>query len=279
MIKEKRILIAGGGGSIGQELVRQLCLNNSIFILDQNETAAFDLTEELKQKGYWVNCRIGDIRNQRTVHDIFSDFKPEIVINAAALKHVTPSQTSPREYVLTNIIGNLNLAEEAKRWECLEKYIFISTDKVASEKKNVMGATKLCSETINSAMGKGFISVRFGNILRSHGSVLMIWDRQFNNGESLTITDLKMERYLMSIKEACELVIEAIETGIGGEVFVLNNLDKLKKIIDLKNEIYGCEYPIKVIGLRAGEVLSERLMTEDEAKRAEVVGKFLIIRN
>ena len=120
-IKNKRILVAGGGGSIGSELVRQLAPKNRIFILDTNETAAFDLREELKQKGYWVHSRTGDIRDKNTLADVFEDFKPQIVFHAAALKHVTPNEEYPREAIDTNILGTDNLIAEAKRWECLEK--------------------------------------------------------------------------------------------------------------------------------------------------------------
>ena len=115
-MKKKRILITGGGGSIGSELVRQLCVNNKIFILDNNETAAFDLTEELKLKGHWVNCRIGDIRKLETVNDVFSEFKPEIVFHAAAYKHVTPMEIYPEEAVTVNILGTLNLIKATKQW-------------------------------------------------------------------------------------------------------------------------------------------------------------------
>lgn len=274
MISNKRCLIVGGAGSIGQELVRQLSLNNKIMIFDQDETRTFDLAEELQQKGLEVYYRIGDMRDRETVHDIFSDFKPQIVVNAGALKHVTPSQVYPREYVMTNIIGNLNLIEESKRWECLEKYVFISTDKVASENKCVMGATKECSETITVALG--YIAVRFGNVLASRGSVLEIWERQFKSGEPLTITDPQMTRYMMEIPQACKLVIKAIESNKGGSVYILD-MGKPKKIIDLKNEIYGKEYPIKIIGRRNGELLEEKLMTDDEQKKVVQDGEFFVI--
>ena len=118
MIKNKRILCVGGAGSIGQELVRQLASKNKIFILDINETGAFDLREELKWKGYWIHSRTGDIRNSETIRDVFSDFKPQIVFHAAALKHVTPNDEYPEEAIQTNIIGTNNLIKEAKNWEC-----------------------------------------------------------------------------------------------------------------------------------------------------------------
>lgn len=276
-MKNKRILIVGGAGSIGSELVRQLSIENKVFILDTNENRGFDLSEELKQNGRWVEFRLGDIRDKDTIGDLFSDFKPEIVINAAAYKHVSPSQIFPREYVMTNIIGNLNLIEEAKRWECLEKFVYISTDKAVSERKNVMGATKMCSETIVTSLGEKFIAVRFGNVLASQGSVLDIWKRQHKNNEALSITDTKMERYMMTISDACELVITATEIGKGGEVFILDMGDPIK-IMDLKEQLYG-NYPYKVIGIRPGECMSERLMTEDENKRAVKVDKFYIIKN
>src|SRR3990167_5006798 len=130
-MKNKRVLVTGGGGSIGSEIVRQLAPKNKIFILDSNETAAFDLREEMRLKGHWVHSRTGDIRNTETVYDVFSDFKPQIVIHAAALKHVTPNDEYPEEAVYTNIVGTLNLIREAGR-QNFEKFIFISTDKVVN---------------------------------------------------------------------------------------------------------------------------------------------------
>lgn len=273
MIKDKRILISGGAGSIGSELVRQLSVDNKIFILDIDETRTFDLAEELQQQGLWVNYRIGDIRDRDVVKDVFSDFKPQIIINAGALKHVTPSQVYPREYVLTNILGNLNLIEEAKRWECVEKFIFISTDKVASENKCVMGATKMCSETITVALG--YTAVRFGNVLASRGSVLEIWERQYKNGEPLSITDPEMTRFFMTIPQACKLVIRAIEAGKGGEVMILD-MGKKKRIIDLKEELYP-NYLTKIIGVRPGELMTEELMTNDEKQKVTREGDFYVL--
>lgn len=276
MIKDKRILITGGGGSIGSELARQLAPLNKIFILDINETGAFDLREELKQKGHWVHSRTGDVRDQSVLKDVFEDFKPQIIFHAAALKHVTPNEEYPIEAIKTNILGTYNTLYEAKRWECLEKFIFISTDKVVNA-KNKMGITKLCAESLTTSEGKKFVAVRFGNVMASRGSLLEIWKRQFENKEPLTITDIEMRRYFMSIPEACQLVICAAEQGEGGEVFILDMGEK-KKIIDLKNELYGVDYPIKIIGIRPGETLEEKLMTDEEEKRAIRKDKFLIIK-
>jgi len=276
MVKNKRILVVGGGGSIGSELVRQLCIKNKIFILDNNETATFDLAEELTIKGYWVNYRVGDIRNKGTVADVFSDFKPQMVFHAAAYKHVTPMEVYPEEAVETNIIGTLNVLKESKRWECLEKFVFISTDK-AIHSNSVMGATKKVGEIM--VKNGGGIVVRFGNVLGSRGSVIPLWQAQIDRGEPLTVTDLDMERYFMTIPEAVELVIEAAEQGKGGEIFIMD-MGKPIKIIDLaKRIIKETQYSkgIKMIGIRPGETLTEKLMTSEEEKVAIKKGKFWII--
>lgn len=270
----KRILVTGGGGSIGSELVRQLASQNKIFILDQNETAAFNLREELKQKGYWVHSRTGDIRDPKVLEDVFEDFKPQIVFHAAALKHVTPSEEYPEEYIATNIIGTQNLIKEAKRWECLEKFVFISTDKVVNA-KCIMGVTKLCAEGLVRRAGEKFVAVRFGNVLNSSGSVLEIWKRQFQNEEPLTITDPNMTRYMMTIPEACGLVITAAKEGGNGQVYILD-MGEPVSIMDLKEKLYG-DYKYKIIGIRPGEEMTERLMTADEEKMAVNKGKFYVI--
>ena len=279
MIKNKRILVTGGGGSIGSELVRQLALNNKVFILDQNETATFDLREELKQKGHWVHSRTGDIRDLSVVQDVFEDFKPQYIFHCAALKHVTPNEEYPLEAIQTNIIGTWNVVSEAKKWECLEKLVYISTDKVINS-NSIMGATKKVGEIMVKNQGKKFIVVRFGNVLGSRGSVIPLWQAQIDRGEDLTVTHKDMTRFFMTIPQACELVVEAAEQGKGGEIFILdmgepvNILGLAQKIIEESGKKIG----LKMIGVRPGETLTEKLMTEEEEKQAVKVGKFLIIR-
>lgn len=270
MIKGKRIICVGGGGSIGSELCRQLAPKNKIFVLDNNESAVFDICEELKE--YWVRPRVGDIRDKATIKDLFEDFKPQIVINCAALKHVSLSQIYPRDYVETNVMGNLNLIEESKRWECLEKYIFISTDKVISA-KSIMGITKRCAELMTVSQGKRFVAVRFGNVIGSRGSLYTIWERQLKAGKPLTVTHPKMTRYMMTIKEACELVIEASKEDNG--ILVLD-MGEPKNIIELAQKI---SKNIDIIGIRDGEVLHEELFFEEEKKKAIKKGRYYKIEN
>ena len=269
----------GGGGSIGSELVRQLAPHNKIFILDQNETAIFDLREELRWKKYWVYSRTGDMRDNETVRDVFEDFKPQLVFHAAALKHVTPCEEYPEEAIKTNILGTWNLIKEAKKWECLEKFVFISTDKVVNA-TGFMGITKLCAESLVKLQGDKFVAVRFGNVMGSRGSVLEIWQRQFQNNEPLTITHPDMVRYMMTIPQACELVIRAAKDGKGGEVFILDMGSPIK-VLDLANKLIeasGEKKDVKNIGIRPGEMLVERLMTTDEEKVAIKKDKYWIIK-
>lgn len=273
-MENKRILVTGGAGSIGSELVRQLAPKNKIFILDINETGAFDLREELVQKGHWVHSRTGDVRNKETVRDVFSDFKPEIVIHAAALKHVTPNNEYPQEAFATNIDGTVNVVQETKRCPTFERMVFISTDKVVNA-SCIMGITKLCAESYVRLQGDKYIAVRFGNVMRSRGSVLEIWERQHSNGEPLTLTDARMERYMMSIPQACELIIEALKSKHGG--LMIMDMGERKKVIDLLEELYP-NYPVSLIGLRPGEQLVERLMSEDEEKLAVREGKFYVLK-
>src|SRR3990167_899121 len=233
----RRILVVGGAGSIGQEIVRQLAPQNKVFILDNNETGTFDLREELRWKGYWVHSRTGDIRNDYTVFDTFSEFHPQIVISCAALKHVTPCEEYPEEATSVNVEGTLKIVRECKREKSFEKMVFISTDK-AVRASCVMGATKKLAEVIIKTRGKGFVAVRFGNVMHSRGSVLEIWEKQFKANEPLTITHPDMERYIMEIPEAVKLTIQTAEKAKGGEVRVLDMGPRIK-IIDLKNKIYG----------------------------------------
>lgn len=272
-MKGKRILITGSAGSIGSELVRQLAPSNHIYCIDQNESGLADLMEELKVAG-----RVGDIRDETTVRDIFSDFKPQVVFHAAALKHVSAMELVPREAVLTNIIGTLNVIEYAKRWECVEKFVFISTDK-AVQSTSIMGATKRVGEIITRNQGKGFVVVRFGNVLGSRGSVIPIWQRQINQGKAITVTSPEMTRYMMTIEEACALVIKAAKEGKGGEIYCLD-MGKKVNILSLAKEIVKeSQSDIKIIGVRKGEQLSEQLMSLEEERTAKREGKYYVIRN
>lgn len=263
----KSILITGGAGSIGSELVRKLAPNNRIYILDNNETGMFDLAEELETFG-----RVGDIRDKEVFEDILQEFgAPDVIFHCAALKHVLVNELDPIEAVKTNILGTWNVIKFAQRTEA--KLINISTDKVLNGESN-MGLTKRIAEKM--VRDAGFISVRFGNVMSSRGSLLPIWEKQHKSGLPLTITDERMERYFMSIPQACDLLIHASEIGEPGQLLIMD-MGEPRKIIDLKNQLYGSEYPISVIGIRPGEVLSERIMSEAEEQRAKKVDGFYII--
>lgn len=279
MIKNRRILITGFAGSIGNELTRQLVRHNKVYGIDTNETGVVDLIEELKQEGHWIEGRVGDIRDERTLDDVFSDFKPQIIFHAAALKHVSEGEKVPREYINTNIIGTLNLIEHAKKWECLEKFVFISTDK-AVQSASIMGATKRVGEIIVRNQGKGFLAVRFGNVLGSRGSVIPLWQSAIDQGKSIKVTDKRMTRYMMTIPDAVRLVITAAEAGKGGEIFCLE-MGKKVNIYDLAVKLVRdaqIDTPIEIIGVRPGEQLTEKLMFDEESAVAERVGDFYIIR-
>lgn len=272
----KRILVTGGAGSIGSELVRQLVKDNAVFILDMNETGTFDLYEELRQKGFQVDYRVGDIRNWDTVWNSFSDFKPQVVMHAAAYKHVSPMEKYPLEAISTNINGTWNVIDCANRYE-VEKLVYVSTDKVVNA-KCIMGATKRVGEIM--AINAGYTAVRFGNVLGSRGSVIPIWQAQLDKGEPLTVTDSNMTRYFMTIPQACELVIEAYKQTKGGELMILD-MGEPVNVLELAKKVLvesGKDVGIKMIGTRPGESLTEEIMTAEERGRAVKEGKFYIIK-
>lgn len=274
MIKKKRVLIFGAAGSIGSEITRQLATNNKVYVMDINESGLFDLVDGLKDK-HWIYGRVGDIRDYKTVRDVFEDFKPQIVINAAALKHVELMEYTPMEAIQTNVIGHYNVVHIAKTWECVEKLIFISTDKVVSS-NSIMGATKRLSEIITKNMG--YTIVRFGNVMGSRGSLLNIWQRQHNEGKPLTVTHEKMSRYMMTIPDAVKLVIKAVEDTKGGEIFIMKMGEKFN-ILELAEQITKItKQDIKMMGIRSGETLTEDLMFEEEKARAVEEDNFYIIK-
>lgn len=277
MIKGKDILVTGGAGSIGSELVRQLAVENQVYFVDNNETALFDLYEELRQGGYHVFARVGDVRNEKLLEEIRQEWgSPSIIFHAAALKHVTPSSWSPEEYVSTNILGTLNVLKFAAKYRGVV-VVNISTDKVVHS-NSVMGATKKVAEIMTRDANQ--ISVRFGNVMGSRGSVIPIWQKQLEENKPLTVTDGKMTRYMMTIPQACELVIKAAEIGTGGEVFILK-MGEPVNVLDLANEILkksGKEVGVKMIGVRPGETLDERLYTEEEGLNLKELDGLMLIR-
>jgi len=265
----KKIYIFGGAGSIGSELVRQLADKNEIIVFDIDETRMFDLVEELRLEGKNVRGFVIDVRDTSSFFG-----KPDIIINAAARKHVTPMEDTPMEAVSVNIRGTHNLLVFAARTGA--KLINISTDKVVNA-DSIMGATKKVAELMVKNASQ--ISVRFGNVLGSRGSVLPIWQKQIDEGKPLTVTDGKMTRYMMTIEEACGLIIEAAETGKPKSIYILD-MGQPVNVLELAKDILkksGKDLDIKMIGSRSGEKLTEKLMTAEELKVAVKKGKFYII--
>lgn len=270
-MKQQKTLIFGAAGSIGSELYRQcVSKHNPVFGFDIDEARMYSLHEEYQYKGFYVDYRIGDIRNKESVVQAIENFQPDIIFHVAAYKNVIPMEKFPREAVETNILGTLNIFEAAQKFQ--RKVVYISSDKAVTC-NNVMGWTKRGGELF--AKSYGFVTVRFGNVLSSRGSCLETFALQVSKGEPITITDLEAERYFMSIPQAAGLVLEAAEKGKRGETWILDMGEK-RKIIDVKKELYG-DYPIKIIGLRPGETLSEQLMTPYEKEIAKREGKFFIL--
>ena len=270
MIKNKKCLIFGGAGSIGSELCRQLEKQNKVYIFDIDETRTFDLMEELHVEG-----KTGDIRDKESVNESIKKFAPDIIFHAAAYKHVSPSMKNPKEYIQTNILGTINVLNCAKE-SLVKKLINVSTDKVVKA-DNIMGATKRVAEFLTRIYG--YVSVRFGNVLGSRGSVLPIWQRQMDRGEPLTVTDSNMTRFMMTIQEACELLISAAEIGMPNDILIMDMGEKVN-ILSLAKDILkkaGKSENIKMIGIRPGESLTEELMNEQERSTAIKKDKFWIL--
>lgn len=288
--EDKIILITGGTGSIGSEIVRQLIkyAPKAIRVFSRSEHEQFELEQELDTP---VNIRyfIGDIRDKTRLERAVSGV--DIIFHAAALKHVPSCEFNPFEAVQTNVIGTQNLVNVAIDNE-VEKVISISTDKAASP-INVMGATKLLSEKIvTSAMYyKGdhrtiFSCVRFGNVLGSRGSVLPLWMKQISNSSTITVTDPNMTRFVMSIPDAVNLVFNALIATKGGEVFILKMpVVRLGDLVEAVVKKYAGTrgrdpkaVSLKIIGIRPGEKMYEVLMTEEEALFAvETEDMFIVL--
>ena len=289
-IRNKTILIIGAAGSIGSELCRQVMRFNPAFILilDQDETGIFNIEEELKDKFEKIKIKsiIADILDKQKIEKIFNDFKPNIVFHAAAYKHVPLMEVNPDEAIKNNVFGTKNVADLSFKYG-VEKFVFISTDK-AINPSSIMGATKRIGEMICQSLSQKsntkFISVRFGNVLDSRGSVIPIFREQIRRKGPVEVTDPKMKRYFMINSEACLLVMLAGAIGQGGEVFVLDMGEPIK-ILDLANDMIKLsgfepnkDIPIVFTGIRPGEKFFEEILTSEEGVIATKNKKIFITK-
>ena len=288
-LKNQVILVTGGAGSIGSEIVRQIANYDykSLIIIDQAESALYDLQQELKQNGFHNFVPIvGDIRDKNRMNMFFQEHKPTMVFHAAAYKHVPLMEYNYYEAVKINIAGTKTIVDLSLNHK-VDKFVFVSTDKAVNP-TNVMGATKRIAEMYISCSQQEkktkFITTRFGNVLGSNGSVIPLFKKQIEKGGPLTVTHKEITRYFMTIPEASQLVLEAAVMGEGGEIFIFD-MGKSVKIFDLaKNmiKLSGLRYPedidIKITGLRPGEKLYEELLASGENTLPTYHKKILIGR-
>ena len=273
--RDKSVLITGGGGSIGSELARQIarCKPGRLVILDVYENGAYDLQQELRIRyGDALNLRIeiANICDREKIDKIFKEHTPDIVVHAAAHKHVPLMERNVCEAVSNNVFGTLNVVESCEKYG-VGRFIMVSTDKAVNP-TNVMGATKrMCEMIVQSRRsGTSFSATRFGNVLGSNGSVIPLFKRQIANGGPITVTDRRIIRYFMTIPEAAQLVMTSGAMAGDGELYVLD-MGKPVKILDLAENMIrlsGLE-PYKDIdiietGLRPGEKLYEELLIKTE---------------
>lgn len=274
---QKIVLVSGAGGSIGSELCRQIAKLNPalLIVVERSEYNLFMLEQEFSEK--FANIKLQkcllDVGDTVALEALFKQYHPNIIFHAAAYKHVPMLETQPREAVLNNILGTRCLAELAVRFK-VDKFILVSTDKAVNP-TNIMGASKRVAEMIcQSLNGIGsteFITVRFGNVLGSAGSVVPIFKRQLEQGGPLTVTHPDITRFFMTIPEACQLILQALAIGSGGEVFVLDMGEPVKikflaeQMILLAGKKPGEDIEIRYTGLRPGEKLYEELFHSTEA--------------
>ncbi len=274
-LTNKVILITGAAGSIGSEIVRQAAYYSykNLILVDQAESALYDLQQELLSKGVTNFVPIvADIRDHQRMETIFEKFRPNMVFHAAAYKHVPLMESNPCEAIKINVLGTRRLADLSSQYG-VDKFVFVSTDKAVNP-TNVMGATKRVAEMYIKCLHKTsktkFITTRFGNVLGSNGSVIPLFKKQIQKGGPLTVTHKDVTRFFMTIPEASQLVIEAGTMGNGGEIFIFDMgesvkiFDLAKKMIRLSGLSYPNDIDIKITGLRPGEKLYEELLADTE---------------
>jgi len=279
--RDKVVLVTGGAGSIGSEIVRQLIDigTKKVVVFDRSENMCFELVQQLTELGIGkrrYEVVVGDVLNRAKLGYVMGRFKPNIVVHAAAYKHVFMMENNPEEAVSVNVLGTRNVVEEA--WlHKVGRFVQISTDKVVNP-ESIMGATKKLAECYvrsrqndkNKKMD--FSIVRFGNVVNSHGSVLPLFERQISDQGYVTVTDRRMKRFFMSIREAAQLVLMSATEKGRGSVYILNMGDLIsvydvaRCFIRSKNLLPDVDVRIKFIGRRRGEKIVEQLFTREEKK-------------
>ena len=278
-IESRTVLVTGGGGSIGSELCRQIAAHKpkQLIILDIYENNAYDIEQELRRTypSLSLLTLIASVRDSGKMEDVFRTYRPEIVFNAAAHKHVPLMETSPNEAVKNNVFGTLNVVRMSDKYQ-VRRFVQISTDKAVNP-TNVMGATKRLCEMIVQAYSRRakteFVAVRFGNVLGSNGSVIPLFKKQIAEGGPVTVTHKDIIRYFMTIPEAVSLVLQAGAYAKGGEIFVLDMgepvriYDLAENLIRLSGLEPNVDIEIRCTGLRPGEKLFEERLMDEEGLR------------
>ena len=285
----RRVMVTGAGGSIGSELCRQLIklAPSRLILIENSEFALYQIEQELQRHGGSVALMpvLCDVRDSCMVESVVNDTRPEIVFHAAAYKHVPMVEVNPRAGIKTNVFGTLNLAQAAIK-SGVRKFIMISTDKAVNP-TNIMGATKrvaeiYCQNLNGRTKSTAFVTTRFGNVLGSSGSVVPLFQRQITEGGPVTVTHKDIERFFMTIPEACQLVLQAAAMGKGGEIFVLDmgepvKIDHLaRQLIRLSGLEPDRDIQIVYTGLRPGEKLYEELFHENEDLKTTPHTKILL---
>ena len=276
-LRDKVILVTGGGGSIGSELCRQIARANpkQLIIFDIYENNAYAIQQELKKTCPDLNLvtLIGSVRNTMRIESVMATYQPDVVFHAAAHKHVPLMEDSPNEAIKNNVIGTYKTAQAADR-NGVKKFVLISTDKAVNP-TNIMGASKRLCEMVVQMMNRqskhtSFVAVRFGNVLGSNGSVIPLFKKQIAEGGPVTVTDKRIIRYFMTIPEAVSLVLQASYYANGGEIFVLEmgepvRIDDMaRNLIRLSGLTPDVDIKIEYTGLRPGEKLYEELLMDEE---------------
>jgi FlaA1/EpsC-like NDP-sugar epimerase len=286
-ISGQRVLITGGGGSIGSELCRQICALNParLLLLGRGENSVFEIEQELiREFGFAPTALIGDVQDRNRMEEIFLLERPTVVFHAAAHKHVPLMEANPQEAVKNNIEGTRNVAELAAACG-VKKFIYVSTDKAVNP-SSVMGATKRIGEMIIQSMAATtqteFAAVRFGNVLGSRGSVIPTMRKQIARGGPVTVTDRAMTRFFMTIPEAVQLILQAGVLGRHGEIFLLDMgepvriLDLARDLIRLSGLRPDIDIRIEFTGIRPGEKINEELLYSDEERNRSVHEKIFV---